>query len=201
MRVRTVLKKEEIVSSAAEVFRECGFERASMSEIAARIGGSKATLYGYFASKAELFVAVTHAEADAYFDPVMEELSASDQDVASALRRFGEQAMAFVTRASVIAGRRMVLAVAGHSDIGKSFYTIGPRRGMKFVESYLERSMQQGTVKHGDPWVMAQQFIALLEAELVPERLYGVETKTPEPAEIQAAVGRAVDVFLAAYGV
>jgi AcrR family transcriptional regulator len=199
MRVRTVLKKEEIVSSAATVFREYGFERASMSEIAAQVGSSKATLYGYFNSKEELFVAVTHAEAQAYFDPVLEELSTTDQDIATALQRFGEKAMAFVVRPSSIASRRMVLAVAGHSDIGQSFYTNGPKKALQILESFLKRSMERAAVKRGDPWVMAQQFVALVEAELIPERLYGVETKPIEPSDIHAAVARAVQVFLAAY--
>jgi AcrR family transcriptional regulator len=199
MRVRTALKKEEIVSRAAEVFRENGFERASMSEIAARVGSSKATLYGYFDSKEELFVTVTHAEAKAYFDPVLEELSTADQDMAIALRRFGEKAMAFVVRPSVVAGRRMVLAVAGHSDVGRSFYTMGPKKALTFLESYLQRSMELGAVRRGDPWVMAQQFVALLEAELIPERLFGITTQSPGESEIRAAVGRAVDAFLAAY--
>jgi AcrR family transcriptional regulator len=199
MRVRTALKKEEIVVSAAEVFRELGFERASMSEIAARLGGSKATLYGYFDSKEELFVAVTHAEASAYFDPVLDELSHADQNVSAVLRRFGERAMSYVLRPTALAGRRMVLAVAGRSEIGQTFYEAGPKKALKFIEDYLNRSMEQGAVKRGDAWVMAQQFVALLEAELTPERLYGVETKLPKESEIHAAVGRAVDVFLAAY--
>ncbi len=201
MRVRTALKKQEIVSSAAEVFRKFGFERASMAEIAARVGGSKATLYGYFNSKEELFLAVTNAEADAYFEPVFEELSHTEQELASALRRLGEKAMAFVLRPAAIAGRRMVLAVAGHSEIGHAFYMTGPKKALKFIESYLERSMERGALKRSDPWVMAQHYVALLEAELIPEPLYGVKSKHPDQSAINAAVGRAVDVFLAAYGV
>ena len=59
MRVRTESKREAILEAASHVFLESGFEGASMAEIAARVGGSKATLYGYFGSKEDLFVEVT----------------------------------------------------------------------------------------------------------------------------------------------
>ena len=38
-------------SSSTEIFQELGFERTSMSKICAKVGGSKATIYNYFASK------------------------------------------------------------------------------------------------------------------------------------------------------
>jgi len=57
MKSKTEAKRLAILNAASEVFREVGFERASMSEIRARIGGSKATLYNYFPSKDDLIVA------------------------------------------------------------------------------------------------------------------------------------------------
>ena len=58
MRVRTESKRREIVQIATALFVEQGFERTSMSAIAGGVGGSKATLYGYFQSKDELLRAV-----------------------------------------------------------------------------------------------------------------------------------------------
>ena len=58
MRVRTEVKRQEIIRIAGELFEERGYDRTSMSAIAARVGGSKATLYGYFKSKEELLLAV-----------------------------------------------------------------------------------------------------------------------------------------------
>ena len=72
MRVRTEAKRDAIVGVAAAVFGEMGFERASMDEIAARTGASKATVYGYFGSKQELFLAVIRDAAERLADLVME---------------------------------------------------------------------------------------------------------------------------------
>ena len=55
MKTKTESKRQAIIQAAAEVFREVGFDRASMSDIRERIGGSKATLYNYFPSKEKLF--------------------------------------------------------------------------------------------------------------------------------------------------
>ena len=50
-------RREAILNVAREVFFEQGYSAASMSTIAARLGGSKGTLYNYFKSKEELFEA------------------------------------------------------------------------------------------------------------------------------------------------
>src|SRR5436853_1515154 len=50
-------RREAILDVAQEVFLEEGFAAASMSTIAARLGGSKGTLYNYFRSKDDLFKA------------------------------------------------------------------------------------------------------------------------------------------------
>jgi len=48
-------KRKAILETAFRLFREQGFEKTSMSEITAQVGGSKATLYRHFPSKEELF--------------------------------------------------------------------------------------------------------------------------------------------------
>jgi AcrR family transcriptional regulator len=53
-------RREHIIHVAREVFfffEQLGYSAASMSTIAARLGGSKGTLYNYFKSKEELFEA------------------------------------------------------------------------------------------------------------------------------------------------
>src|SRR5581483_6698346 len=57
VRVRTDERRQAIIATAWKAFRENGFERTSMNEISERLGGSKATLYGYFQSKEQLFAA------------------------------------------------------------------------------------------------------------------------------------------------
>src|ERR1700740_2417826 len=123
MKVRTAQKRESIIEAAAALFAEMGYERASMSELVKRLGGSKATIYGYFASKEALFEAVVRASATGHLSAGAQELSLSSgesgQTLESALLRFAER-MLMVTQNDerALAVYRMVIAESGHSDVG-----------------------------------------------------------------------------------
>lgn len=59
------LRREDVVAAASRVFSAKGFQGAQMSEIAARAEVSLASVYQLFASKDELFEAVTATAAEA----------------------------------------------------------------------------------------------------------------------------------------
>ncbi len=50
--------KEKIIQAAIESFAETGFDKTKMEDIAKRLSLSKGTIYLYFASKEELFLAI-----------------------------------------------------------------------------------------------------------------------------------------------
>lgn len=52
-------RRNEIIAAGAQVFRERGFEAASLRDVAERLGTDRASLYYYVASKNELFQLVT----------------------------------------------------------------------------------------------------------------------------------------------
>jgi AcrR family transcriptional regulator len=56
--------RRRILEAAREVFFEQSFERANLDEVARRAGIAKGTIYRYFDTKAELYVAVLSANAD-----------------------------------------------------------------------------------------------------------------------------------------
>jgi AcrR family transcriptional regulator len=55
---KKAISRRRIVDAAREVFFRDGFMHANLDEVAANAGVAKGTLYRYFASKAELYVAV-----------------------------------------------------------------------------------------------------------------------------------------------
>lgn len=199
MRVKTEAKREAIVQVASEVFRELGFEGASMVEIAARVGGSKATLYGYFSSKEELFVAVIHASAKSHFDPIFTALAEEgDDDLERVLQRFGEKVLAVVCSQEVIQAHRAVIAESGRSDIGRLFYEGGPKKGLAELAGFLEQQMRKGRLRTADPSVAARHLLALLDSETVVPCLLGVQGALTRK-ELREATRRAVQVFLGGY--
>ena len=48
------MKKEQIINAARELFKNYGFKKVSMDEIARKAGVTKKTVYKYFASKQDL---------------------------------------------------------------------------------------------------------------------------------------------------
>lgn len=57
--------RQRIIRAAAEIYRECGYERASMTDIARRLGMTAPALYWYFRSKEDILVAfLEHTVAD-----------------------------------------------------------------------------------------------------------------------------------------
>jgi AcrR family transcriptional regulator len=200
MRVRTEAKRSDIVDIAATVFLEQGFARASMSEIAARLGGSKTTLYGYFRSKEELFVEVVVAEALKELLPAFEEIDENAADLRDALVPVGEKLVTFLLTPDAIAAHRMVMSEAGRSNIGQLYYSNGRQRGLGYLAAFLERASKIGKIRPCDFTIAATHLVALIESELLPPVYFGLARPAPSRLEVRQSVERAVEVFLSAYG-
>ncbi|APP85522.1 TetR/AcrR family transcriptional regulator [Xanthomonas hortorum pv. vitians] len=199
MRVRTEEKRDAIVQAASEVFLELGFEGASMSQIAARVGGSKRTLYGYFPSKEELFIAFAQDTSDSYIDPMLDALTRSSGPVSQTLQRFGEDLLGFLCAPSSITIWQTIIGVSGRSDVGALFFNAGPEEGMQRMAEYLQQQMDLGLMRRGDATLAAKQLGALLEAQTLMPCLFGA-LKDPSPEYLRDATQRAVELFLAGYG-
>jgi AcrR family transcriptional regulator len=66
------LKESQIISAAERVFGEVGFKNAKMDDIAKKAGITKVTLYTYFQSKENLYLAVTHRALQLLIDKYYE---------------------------------------------------------------------------------------------------------------------------------
>ncbi len=199
MRTRSESKHQAIIDVATEVFREHGFERASMSEICARVGGSKATLYSHFASKELLFLEVVVRGFDQEFETIFRRLEAEDDsDVGAALSELGKRLLSFIFSPDFVPLRRLVFAEQENREFGRTAYASGPKRGNEMIAAYLARSMARGHLRCGDANVAAWQLQALLQAELFYPVFMGAKDEVSE-AEIDVCVRHAVDVFMRAY--
>lgn len=201
MRLLTEVKRDAILQAAAKVFQEEGFEAASMAGIAARIGGSKSTLYRYYNSKEDLFVAVSHQAAKKQILPNLEKLLASQhQDLPTLLRDFGEATLAVVTSETSIKTLRIIISESGRSDIGKLFFEAGPKVAMQLLADFFKDRMNAGVMRKSDPEVATRHLIALLDSETVFPLLMGARERLSN-AELKDAVHRAIDTFLSGYSI
>jgi AcrR family transcriptional regulator len=198
-RVRTDEKRHEIIQVASELFEEYGFDRTSMSMISDRLGGSKATLYGYFKSKDELFQAVVDLDIPKQSERFMQEFF-SGKDLKESFTKLG---VAFLTRLlspTPIANMRMMANRPEGSAISKSFYEETLRPAWERLAFRIKTLMDEGKLKRADPWIAAMQWKGLNEWDLLDRRLLGIH-KQIDPAEILKAATTAAEAFMTLYGV
>lgn len=75
------IKENAIIDAAEKVFSKQGFANAKMEGVAKELGISKGTIYFYFASKENLYMAITYRAFQALIDKFYESVAATkDQD-------------------------------------------------------------------------------------------------------------------------
>lgn len=192
-------RRDAILKVAYAAFLNDGYAATSMSSIAAKVGGSKATLYNYFPSKEELFAAVIDEKCKEVHAAIFE-TEASLGDFREALIHLATRFMEIILEDEKIAVFRLVTAETGRfPELGHAFYNSGPRQSQERLAQFLERGVESGDLAPCDTLMMAGQFFNLCKGELHHRKLWNV---APEPthADIAKHVAEAVRIFLSAYG-
>jgi AcrR family transcriptional regulator len=199
---RSDARRRAIIAVAREVFLTRGYAATSMSEIAAKLGGSKGTLYNYFRSKEELFVAFMNENCEDLLDFMdhLPETAHSDRSVRDDLIELGVAFLSSLTRDSFVAIHRLVVAETGRfPELGRLFYDNGPARGVQRFTEYFERVIAAGRLPPNDPREVGQRLKDLVLSDVYTRRLWGVLEPLP-PEALRAHVTRSVDIFLMAFG-
>jgi AcrR family transcriptional regulator len=191
-------KRQAILATAYRLFRTQGFDKTSVSEITAEVGGSKATIYSHFISKEELFVECMMAAAENYMSGTLRHLNVSRIEPVIVLRDFGRSFLRFICSPEQVEVRRLMIAEAARSGTGKLFFAkITVLRSE--MSAFLAACMACGALLRDDPDLAADHLGALLEAEILEPLLLHVREDSPEEKEIELAAKRAVSAFLRAY--
>lgn len=198
MKTKSEVRREAMLDVALDLFCEVGFEAASMSQIAARVGGSKATLYNYFSSKEELLLEAMLASASKYAQEVRLLLQQSD-DLPTQLHSFVVSLLKLINLPRTIQTLRVAISVSGTSDIGRRFYEMGTHEPWMDVADVLRKEMDSGHLPAADPDMMAMHLRDLCHTDLICNLLGASSEMSDEEAERKACY--IVTVFLRAYGI
>lgn len=199
MRKKADARRQAILKEAYALFREKGFERTSMAEINTAAGGSKATLYNHFASKEELFVECMFNSTDPYLEDALSSLYDPSLDITVALNLLAERALHLMYASEQLSVRRLMLAEAERTGIGKLFFEkkVHPRHLQ--IAAYLEKAMEAGKLRQADPLLAAIQLRALIEAEVFEQCMLGAKEAPLDNTLIKTLAERAVSTFLFGY--
>lgn len=191
---RKECRREAIIEIAKRTFLEHGFAATSMSEIAARCGGSKTTLWSHFPSKEDLFQAFVDKLVDG-FSGALDEALLTGGGLEPTLRRFGGVFLAKILHEDSRALKRLIAAEAHRfPELAEAFYLRGPARVRARLSRYMAEEMGAGRLRQGDSELAARQFLSLCQAgcfyDVIWHRPSG-PSSTPEK-DVEAAV----DAFL-----
>jgi TetR/AcrR family transcriptional regulator, mexJK operon transcriptional repressor len=192
-------RRAAIIDIAREAFLADGYAATSMSTIAARVGGSKATLYNHFSSKEELFAAVVSKKCE-QMESLLYAAQVESGDFRSALQNFGEHFIALVLEEESVATYRMVMAESARfPELGRTFYDTGMKQGRARLAEYFEQATAEGILRRCDSALMANYFFDLCMSGIHIRKLWNVQP--PLSGEnIRDNVERAIAIFLAVFG-
>lgn len=189
-------RQDKILQAATALFLKTGYGDTSIDVIVERSGGSKATLYSYFPTKADLFRAViddvVSNRAEAKLEP--------GENVRTTLVNYAVQRMRVVFSRQHGALLRLIIAERDRfPDIARMYFEVGPKRSHHIVADYMARLKESGHLQIHSPEESAEFFIGMLLHQWYLAQLY---LQSPPPSE-QAMRERAthvVDRFLEAFG-
>ncbi|MBN1504265.1 MAG: TetR/AcrR family transcriptional regulator [Candidatus Eisenbacteria bacterium] len=169
--------RKQILTAARKVFSSKGLHEASLSLIASEAGMGKATLYSYFANKADLVSAVLEDAVEQHLRSVRRAIS-SEPDVRSMIRIIA------VEHLKQFAKHRYFLRMFDAEDMFRSREMRRKIRGLmmrnysrhtKMLEETFALAAEKGLIVKADPGKVAHVFLAVLHAVSLYWHIRGVK--------------------------
>ncbi|UUP16106.1 TetR/AcrR family transcriptional regulator [Nitratireductor thuwali] len=195
-------KRDSIIEAAASVFCREGFAGANIDLIAAEACVSRQTVYNHHGCKEKLFSVVLSeltARCNARSFSVLGTFPDRPKDLEADLVEFAvrlnknflyDRDAKFLRKLIQSEGER-------YPEIFDQWYEEGPGKVASALAAHFARMAFAGHLDIDDPDVAAQQFLALIGADIKLRSLFG----QPVPDEkLRASAKAAVHTFLRAYG-
>jgi len=200
---RSELKRQAIMTAAAEAFLRDGYRGTSMDAVAAAARVSKQTVYKHFSDKERLFSEIVSATVNEAANPVDLEtrLLQDSADVEADLRRLGRSLLTLVMQPKILSLRRLVIAEAGRfPELGRMFLERGAGRTVQVLALAFEALSARGQLQVDDARVAAAQFNWLIMSRPINDAMLLGQDRALRPSEIARFVDEGLATFMAAYG-
>jgi AcrR family transcriptional regulator len=195
--LRRETTRSEILQIAGNMFLEVGFAATSMSAIAARLGGSKGTLYNYFESKEELLEAFVRDRCTRFWEHVFS-FAGRDVGVRELLTNVGEAYLRQLDEEVIRFVRVLIGEASRIPELTRVFWETGPEAKAQLLANWLETAKARGEFGASDCQLAARQFLSLVRGAFYFERLLNLNSASDEAA-VRADIAASVDLFLRAY--
>lgn len=193
--MRTAVKREKIVRSAAKLFLERGYDSVSINEIIAVVGGSKETIYSNFGSKAKLFEAVVRQLCS---DVTIHIDTRPEGTLEEQATRMARSFVAIVLTPQIMAFHRLMTSIGrAFPEAGRLFYQTGPETMYRIFAAWIAQHQEKGTIRaDADPRRLAILFHDMLIGEQLLSWLTSASSQKDRAKRIEQTVEVAVSVFI-----
>jgi len=188
-------RKARILSAATKLFLSEGYGETSIDAIVDKSGGSKATLYSYYPTKADLFRAVVDSIVTRHEGP---ELATFD-NIRDTLVSFAEHRLGIVFASKHRALMRLIISERERfPDIARMYYEQGPLHSHKILRDYFEVLIDKRLIDIRSADEACEFFRGMLMHQRYIEQLY-LDATPLSAEEIGVKARHVVDRFLEAY--
>jgi len=180
-------RRAAMLAAATQVFLEKGFGGATLDDVIARSGGSRATLYEHFGDKEGLFAAIIGdlcARMAAPFD------IAQQKNPWTVLTALGRTYMTMLMTPANLALYRMVVAESRRFPrLAAEVFAAGPETLAVRLTAYLRAELRVRTADRA-----ARIFLEMVKGDLHTRALFGVGPRATKK-DIDTCVREAVRIF------
>lgn len=189
-------KRKAILDAARCAFIAHGYSGTSMETIADLTPVSKATVYKYFQSKANLFAEVIQSQASTLLNTLQRLQTQASEPPAAGLTRIGFAFVDIIYTPDALQLYRLIIAEQQQfPELGELIYRAGPEPVIRCMSNYLRDLSDRGVLMVSNSETSARLFLDTLKGDRHFRCLLGLENGL-SPETKQQLVTTAVDFFL-----
>ncbi|CAM4399090.1 TetR family transcriptional regulator [Bordetella tumbae] len=194
-------KQEQVIHAARDLFLQHGFEGATMNMIAAQAEVSKATLYAYYPTKEQVFVAVIQREVTTLRATIMSTSEDESRPIRDKLLEIGNTVICAATMPDhVFFFRAIIAATLRFPELGRIINQDFRAPLRDSVAQMLLQASQKGELSCPDPQFAAQTFLSIVRGDVAMTALFDASAARELQAGVHEHVRESVEVFLRAFG-
>ncbi|MDR0780218.1 MAG: TetR/AcrR family transcriptional regulator [Pseudomonadales bacterium] len=197
LKPRSTDKRAEVLDIASENFRIKGFDGTSINVMAREAGISKESIYRYFGSKEDLFLAVIERELAVYRQSMIDTgRHYQGKSLREALCMVADATLRVASDDRTLALRRLIFQMSANgSKVGEHYFTAGPEIANQNLQRLFEHYKPNSTFTTDK---LSRYFVSMVLHRTMLRRECGIQAPLTDD-EIKQSSAAAVEDFLLAF--
>ena len=193
-------RRRALIEAARAEFMANGYAQTTLSDIIARSGGSRSTIYKEFGNKADLFKAVGLSYAEEMHDRLTKRLQSSSEDLRETLLEYGLLYVEAGLQSSAVQLMRCgILEAPSFPELADAVFGTYVTGSVEPIAAYLDRLKSKGLISVAEPLAAAELFLVMVKGNLQMHAMADPKYRISKQA-IADQVTFAVNVFVKGLG-